>query len=455
MQTLTTKYRPQQLGDLCGQETITRTLTNAVKQKKIAPAYLFTGSKGTGKTSAARILAKSLNCLNSPQPTVTPCGNCSSCLAIEKSCSLDVTEIDAASHNGVDDARQLIERSSLAPVQGRYRIWILDESHCLTNQAMNALLKCLEEPPNNVVFILCTTEAHKLLPTIISRCQVLNFRSLSISAIVLKLSQIATDEEIDITEEALVAIARNAEGGLRDALGLLSQLSLLETLIHQSHVLEVSGEIAQPDLVAILQAVRAKDIFSLLKKSRELLDSGFTPEKIIASLIKVYHDLVIVAHSPKSVNLTSSALGHEQITQLAASVGYDRIIVGLEQLRVSSYQLKQAPQPNLWLEVCLLGLIQNLQVSPDSGHKNGHKNGTIAIAPHPEAIWNQVLAATTEKNRKMLSVAILTEISGNSATLSVPKKYLDKFNRLAEKIAQMLSKVCEVPIDLSIEESRA
>ncbi|MBL1200594.1 MAG: DNA polymerase III subunit gamma/tau [Nostoc sp. GBBB01] len=205
------KYRPQTIAELVGQPYIKTALTNAVKHLQIAPAYLFTGSRGTGKTSTARIFAKSLNCLNTKKPTDQPCGICQSCRSIETSNSLDVSEIDAASNNGVDDARALIDRSTLAPVTGRYRIFILDECHCLTGNAFNALLKCIEEPPPHVVFILCTTELHKVLPTIVSRCQVFNFRTLSVQAIVQHLGIIADAESISIDEEALTAIATQAK----------------------------------------------------------------------------------------------------------------------------------------------------------------------------------------------------------------------------------------------------
>ncbi len=174
------KYRPQTLAELVGQNYIQIALNNAVKNQQIAPAYLFTGVRGTGKTSTARILAKSLNCQKNPHPTTTPCGKCASCRSIAQSTHLDVTEIDAASHNGVDDARELIQLCNFAPTQSRYRIFIVDECHQLTTASQNCLLKAIEEPPSHVVFILCTTELHKVLPTIISRCQTFNFKALSV-----------------------------------------------------------------------------------------------------------------------------------------------------------------------------------------------------------------------------------------------------------------------------------
>ncbi|NES98264.1 MAG: DNA polymerase III subunit gamma/tau, partial [Desertifilum sp. SIO1I2] len=258
-QPLSLKYRPKTLSGLVGQEPIQIALTNAVTSTKIAPAYLFTGPRGTGKTSTARILAKSLNCLNSKTPTASPCHQCASCKAIDASNSLDVSEIDAASHNGVEDARELIERSNFAPAMSQYRIFVLDECHQLSSSAQNALLKCLEEPPSHVVFILCTTEAHKVLPTINSRCQTFNFKALSIEAIVEQLERVAKQEAIAITDEATLAIARHSDGGLRDALQLLSQLSLMGEEITPNHVVEVSGGIRSDDLAAIVQAICAGD----------------------------------------------------------------------------------------------------------------------------------------------------------------------------------------------------
>ncbi|MGL4882470.1 MAG: DNA polymerase III subunit gamma/tau, partial [Waterburya sp.] len=196
------KYRPQTFKDLVGQETIALTLSNALKQVKIAPAYLFTGPRGTGKTSSARILAKSLNCLASSQPTPEPCGQCEACLAIAKGTALDVMEIDAASNTGVDNIREIIERSRFAPVQCRYKIYAIDECHMLTSAAFNALLKTLEEPPPQVVFILATTDPQRVLSTIISRCQRFDYRRIPLTEMIKHLKYIADAENIKIEDEA-------------------------------------------------------------------------------------------------------------------------------------------------------------------------------------------------------------------------------------------------------------
>src|SRR5271154_1568014 len=224
-QPLFLKYRPQALSDLIGQEYVARALTNAVEHNRIFHAYLFTGPRGTGKTSSARILAKSLNCVNGP--TATPCQVCASCEEIRQGISSSVFEIDAASNNSVDDARLLIERAPLVAQGGRYKVYIIDECHMLTKEAFNALLKTIEEPPPNVVFILATTEEHKVLPTIVSRCQKLMFRLVTQNELADYLAKIAEDQHIEIEGEALEVISRRSGGGLRDALGLLDQASLL------------------------------------------------------------------------------------------------------------------------------------------------------------------------------------------------------------------------------------
>ncbi|MGB3561192.1 MAG: DNA polymerase III subunit gamma/tau, partial [Geitlerinemataceae cyanobacterium] len=209
------KYRPATFADLVGQEAIAATLTSAIRQQKIAPAYLFCGPRGTGKTSSARILAKSLNCLENPVPTEKPCGVCEACRTIALGSALDTIEIDAASNTGVDNIRDLIERTQFAPVQCRYKLYIIDECHMLSTAAFNALLKTLEEPPDRVVFVLATTDPQRVLPTIISRCQRFDFRRIPIAAMVSHLQTIARKEAIAIDDEAIALVAQIAQGGLR------------------------------------------------------------------------------------------------------------------------------------------------------------------------------------------------------------------------------------------------
>src|ERR1700757_1525989 len=216
------RHRPRTFDDVVGQEHVVRTLRNAVEGGKVHHAYLFVGSRGTGKTSMAKILAACLNCVNGP--TVEPCGVCDSCVAIANATSLDVIEMDAASNNSVDDIRALRGKVAYAPVSGRHKIYILDEAHMLSSQAWNAFLKTLEEPPPRTIFVLATTEAQKVLPTVVDRCHRFDFGRPSVAQVATVLGRVAQQEQIDVDEGALALIARNATGSFRDALGTLEQL---------------------------------------------------------------------------------------------------------------------------------------------------------------------------------------------------------------------------------------
>ncbi|MEO0354104.1 MAG: DNA polymerase III subunit gamma/tau, partial [Cyanobacteria bacterium P01_A01_bin.3] len=251
------KYRPQRFADVVGQSAVVQTLSNAIRSDRIAPAYLFCGPRGTGKTSSARILAKSLNCVDGPTPE--PCNQCNACTSITNGSSLDVIEIDAASNTGVDNIRELIERSQFAPVNCRYKVYVLDEVHMLSTAAFNALLKTLEEPPPQVVFVLATTDPQRVLPTVISRCQRFDFRRIPLESMVEHLQKIAGTEEIAIANPALELIAQIAQGGLRDAESLLDQLSLLPEQIEVENVWDLVGAVPERELLALLDALDRKD----------------------------------------------------------------------------------------------------------------------------------------------------------------------------------------------------
>ena len=299
------KYRPQTFADLVGQETIANTLTNALAQSKIATAYLFTGPRGTGKTSSARILAKSLNCLESNQPTPTPCGKCEACLAIAQGTALDVIEIDAASNTGVDNIREIIERSRFAPVQCRYKVYAIDECHMLSTAAFNALLKTLEEPPPNVIFILATTDPQRVLSTIISRCQRFDYRRIPVSEMVRHLQYIAKLENIQATDEAISLIAQIANGGLRDAESLLDQLSLLPDQITVEKVWDLVGAVSERDLLALLQAIRSDRPELVIQCCRNLLDQGREPLVVLQNLAGFYLNLLIAKTAPHLPSLVA------------------------------------------------------------------------------------------------------------------------------------------------------
>ena len=352
------KYRPQRFDQLVGQEAITATLGNALTSNRIAPAYLFSGPRGTGKTSSARILARSLNCQNSDVPTPEPCGTCELCRTIASGTALDVIEIDAASNTGVDNIRELIERSRFAPVQARWKVYVVDECHMLSTAAFNALLKTLEEPPPQVVFVLATTDPQRVLPTILSRCQRFDFRRIPLDALEQHLTWIAEQESIAIQPEAIHVVAQRSQGGLRDAESLLDQLSLLPPPIEANAVWDLLGAVPEQELLALAQAMTSSEPVALLEATRNLLDRGRDPGAVLQGLAGVLRDLVLMAAAPNRPELTGvSPQFRDQLPELAKSIGRTRLLQWQAQLRGAEQQLRQSVQPRLWLEVLLLGLL--------------------------------------------------------------------------------------------------
>lgn len=352
------KYRPQILGDLVGQEHIQKALTNAIELGKIAHAYLFCGPRGTGKTSSARILAKSLNCVNGP--TVKPCGVCPSCVDITNSTPIDVIEIDAASNRGVEDARNILEKIQYVAVNGKYKIYIIDEVHMLTPQAFNTLLKTLEEPPENVIFILATTEPQKVLETIVSRCQRFDFRRITTDDIIGHLKKIAKLEDIKIEDEALFTIAKNVSGGMRDSLALLDQVSVLDN----------SRKITSDDINNLLGKLSFDELFELSTKMinsqpqeavtnlDKIYNKGNEPIQILTNLLGYFKNLLIIKNCAENlVQLTQ--LNEIQIKSLktqAENVETHQIVFLIERISYYIKEVKFASNQQLWLEIAMIDL---------------------------------------------------------------------------------------------------
>jgi len=281
------RHRPRTFADVVGQEHVVRTLENAVTQGKVHHAYLFVGSRGTGKTSMAKILAACLNCESAPtHPTTSPCGVCDSCVAIQNATSLDVIEMDAASNNSVDDIRDLREKVAYAPVSGRHKVYILDEAHMLSPQAWNAFLKTLEEPPPRTIFVLATTEAQKVLPTVVDRCHRFDFGRPSVEQVAQVLARVAQEEQIELDSGAIALIARNATGSFRDALGTLEQLVTYAggQRIEPADVLAVLGVADAEQLFGAVDAIVARDPAQALRAAAALAESGRDPGQVLRDL---------------------------------------------------------------------------------------------------------------------------------------------------------------------------
>lgn len=288
------KWRPQTFEDVIGQEHITRTLQNAISSNRVAHAFLFIGSRGIGKTTTARILAKALNCLASDTPTLHPCNTCDNCRAISDGNSMDVIEIDGASNNGVDDVREIRENIRLVPSRSRYKVYIIDEVHQLSAGAFNALLKTIEEPPPHAIFVLATTEAHKVPATIISRCQRFDFRRVPVTDIVSLLRAILDAESIRYTDEALYAIARAAEGGVRDAESILDQLvSYADGEITFQHVFDVLGLVDWQVLHDLCEAILDKDISRQLTLIENVVASGKDLSQFVQEILRYFRNLLV------------------------------------------------------------------------------------------------------------------------------------------------------------------
>src|SRR5215204_2436613 len=356
--TLYRKWRPRRFGGIVGQEPVVRTLRRAIETDRVSHAYLFSGPRGTGKTSTAKVLAMGLNCEKGPTPE--PDGTCQSCRAIVSNSSMDVLEMDAASNRGIDEIRDLRDKVNLAPVAGRMKVYIIDEVHMLTAEAFNALLKMLEEPPEHVVFVPATTEKHKVLPTIISRCQSFDFRRPSIETLVEKLEEISEAEDIEVEPEALTVIAREGRGSFRDAEGLLDQLSsFAEGRITASMVRELLGGVGPESLIETTYALHERRAADALRIVDRLSGGGKDLGQFVGELLAHLRNLMLLPYAPEVALAEVGAEERPQLEEQANVVPTAGVVRLIEALDDALSFMRRGGDPKLELELVFLKLTRD------------------------------------------------------------------------------------------------
>jgi len=421
-QVLARKWRPQVFEDVAGQAHITRTLQNAIISGRLAHAFLFSGPRGVGKTSTARILAKALNCVNGPTPT--PCGVCDSCLETTAGTSVDVIEIDGASNRGIEHIRELREAVRYAPVAGKYKVYVIDEVHMLTNEAFNALLKTLEEPPPHVLFIFATTEPQKIPATIHSRCQRYGFKRVALHDIIERLRRIAVAEGISITEQGLAMIARAAEGSMRDSQSLLDQAVSYNGMEIKDEGLQATlGSVAQASLLQFTTDLLSRNAAGLLKQVDGLLEQGQDMRQFLAGVAEHLRNLLVIkiaADPLQIIELPASDI--EAIKQQAGGADSENLLMLFDSLSRTLEDMRWSPHQRFTIEV---GLIKACSLGPlrplgEALEKMKELEARLASGPMPAASATPAAHRISERPEEYRAKASTTPAPSAPRAESVP-----------------------------------
>ncbi|MDD5133994.1 MAG: DNA polymerase III subunit gamma/tau [Phycisphaerae bacterium] len=443
---LARRYRSQRFDDVVGQDAISHTLKNAIKTGRIAHGYLFTGTRGVGKTTMARILAKSLNCLSVDGPTTEPCLKCDSCVAVNAGDDIDVIEIDGASNTGVDNIRDLRSNATYRPARGRYKIYIIDEVHMLSTGAFNALLKILEEPPGHIKFIFATTEPNKILPTIQSRCQRFDFANISPADIISQLKKILAEEKIKFEDDCIISLARLANGSMRDGLSLLDQLisAGAETLTVDM-LEEVLGQPDREKIYSLLEKISSSDAASTLWYLDELLNSGMSCVGVLDSLIEAVRDLMVLKASAGAnqsiVILTKSE--KESLMKIAASFDIPALVYNVSLLEKLRWPVKNSDNPRALFEAALLRLALNEHFMNIPELLSGRgavksaavqlKKNTPVISDSSETVLNTNPRINSGDRDRSITVAALKDVPVISVDFGI-EQVKENWERIVESV---------------------
>lgn len=380
------KYRSKNFDELVGQEAIKQTLENSLKVQKISHAYLFSGPRGTGKTSVARLFAKALNCEHGIGQI---CNECASCKAINEGSHPDVIEIDAASNSGVDEVRELIEKVKYAPIQGKYKVYIIDEVHMMTNSAFNALLKTLEEPPSYVVFILCTTEPYKLLPTILSRCQRYEFKKITDAELKRLITHVLKEEGVSATNDAINLIVELANGGARDSLSILDQvISYAGSNIEEEDITKMFGLVSSQDKIRLLENIKEGNTLKVLKTYDEFITRNIDLNRFVNELLALLKDSLVYLKTRDKSLITSSK--EEDAKEIMLKFEENELLSYIDLLLKCQNEFKTTSDPNFLFEIYLLKLLKVENKEEKIAVKES-QNTTVAPLEKPSATPTQVV----------------------------------------------------------------